>query len=65
METIKFMFEVFVAFILCIVSIAIALIPVIVYQVNGGTDPTVDMLLRCVGFCIWLVMFMYYMHLEE
>lgn len=65
METIKFMFEVFVAFILCVVSIAIALIPVIVYQVNGGTDPTIDLFLRCVGFFIWLAGFMYYMHLEE
>ncbi|WPK19318.1 hypothetical protein [Salmonella phage SD-6_S16] len=65
METIKFMFEVFVAFILCTVSITIALIPVIVYQVNGGTDPTIDILLRCFGFFIWLAMFMYYMHLED
>ncbi|EFJ0711497.1 hypothetical protein [Escherichia coli] len=64
METIKFMFEVFVAFILCAVSLTIALIPVIVYQVNGGTDPTIDILLRCFGFFIWLAMFMYYMHLE-
>lgn len=65
METIKFMFEVFVAFILCAVSIIISLIPVIVYQVNGGTDPTIDILLRCFGFFIWLAMFMYYMHLED
>ncbi|AGC35086.1 hypothetical protein ACQ29_gp406 [Escherichia phage PBECO4] len=59
------MFEVFVAFILCTVSIAISSIPVIVYQVNGGTDPTIDILLRCFGFFIWLAMFMYYMHLED
>ena len=65
MEAIKFIFEVLIAFIVCTVSIAISLIPVIIYQVYGGTDQTIDMLLRCFGFCIWLILFMYYMHIED
>lgn len=60
METIKFILEVLLGWVACVVSIAIALTPSIVYQLYGGTDEAVDLSLRCVGFVIWLLLFVCY-----
>lgn len=62
MNVIKFYFEVLIAFSACILSIAVALVPVIIYQVCGGSEPNVDLFLRCFGFCIWLLGFVYVMN---
>ncbi len=57
---IKFWLELLVFMTGVIVSIAIALLPSFVYAYNGGSNKDIDILLRCIGYLIWLGMVMWY-----
>ena len=59
MNTLIFIKDVVLAFLLAIGLVLIGLIPLIVYLLMGGTDPVIDYGMRILGFLICVLLFSY------
>lgn len=59
MNTLIFIKDVVLAFLLAIGLVLIGLIPLIVYLLMGGTDPVIDYGMRILGFLIFVLLVSY------